>query len=75
MLWLIAVLLLVFLSGMAYSLASMSVGATVSASIISWRCMFRAAMRGERHGGAALGMSGAAVWDVGKFGEGVGGDK
>ena len=30
-------------------------------------------MRGEQHGGAALGMSGAAVWDVGTFGEGVGG--
>ena len=74
-LWRIDVLLLVLLSGVAFSLDSRSWGAAVSDSLITWRCMFRAAMRGERHGGAALGMSGAAVWDVGKFGEGVGGDK
>ena len=37
--------------------------------------MFRAAIRGERRGGATLGTSRAAVWDVGTFGEGVGGDR
>ena len=53
----------------------MSGGAAVSASKIYWRCMFRAAMRGERRDGATLGTSGAVVWAVGTFGEGVGGDR
>ena len=32
-------------------------------------------MHGDRRGGAALGTIGAAIWAVGKFGEGVGGDR
>ena len=37
--------------------------------------MFRADIYGEQRGGAALGTSGAAVWGVGTFGEGVGGER
>ena len=73
-LWQISVLLLVFLDGVDYSSASMSGGTTVSVSIISWCRMFRADMCGERCGGENLRMIGAAVWAVGKFGEGMGGD-
>ena len=32
-------------------------------------------MHGEQRDGATLGTSGAAVWAVGTFGEGVGGDR
>ena len=63
-----AVLLLIFLAGVDYPLASTPLGSAVSGFLISWSCMFSAAMHGERRGGAALGTSGAAVWSVGTFG-------
>ena len=63
-LWKIAVLLLVLLSGVDFSSASMSVGAAVSASLLSWSCTFRAAMRGKRRVSAALGTINAMVWSV-----------
>ena len=66
-LWRIAFLLLVLLAGVDFSVAYTLGGPAVSASMIYWRWMFRAAMRGDQHGGAT-------VWAVGTFGEGVGGD-
>ena len=68
-LWRMAVLLLVLLAGVASSLTSTLGGAAVSAYMISWRCMFRVAICGERRGGAALGISGAAVWSIVTFGD------
>ena len=69
LLWRFPVLLLVLLAGMD----STSGGAAFSDSLISWRCIFRADMRGERRGGAVLGKSIAVVWAIGKFWESLGG--
>ena len=65
-LWRIAFLLLVLLAGVDFSVAYTLGGTTVSASMIYWRWMFRAAMRGDQHGGAT-------VWAVGTFGDHCGG--
>ena len=70
----IAVLIMALLAGVDFSSDYISVGAAVSASLISSRYMFRAAMCGERRGGAAFGISDDAVWAVGTFGEGMGAD-
>ena len=68
-----AVFILLLLAGVDSSLASTSGGAAVFASLIYLRCMFRAAMHGERRGSAALVTSSATVWAVGTFGYDCGG--
>ena len=60
-LWRMYVLLLVLLAWVASSSDSTSGGAAVSTSLIFWRCMFRAAMHGERCSGTTLGTSGSMV--------------
>ena len=64
----ISIFLLILLAGVDFSSDSTSGGATVSASLIYWRYMFRVAIRGYQHGSASLGTSGAEVWAVGTFG-------
>ena len=68
-----AVLLLVLLDGAA-SLSDYTLGGSeVSASLISWRYMFKETMRGYQHSGDTLGTSGTAVWAVRTFGDRCGG--